>query len=95
MSVTLREDIERRVRTWQAENTPIDTAVGEVLTALRLPDDPPIELVPKPLATRERFAMAAMQGLLANGYYPAPQVDLIARLAVAQADALIAALEKK
>lgn len=51
----------------------------------------------RPLTRREQFAMAAMQGLLANPVVQESSVKIpeLAGEAVMYADALIAALEKK
>ena len=48
------------------------------------------------LTKREAFAMAAMQGLLANSKYRPDEggIDTIAHMSVNQADALLKALEQ-
>lgn len=51
--------------------------------------------VDRPLTRREQFAMAAMQGLLANPNPGFGSTTLMASAAVANADALVAALEKE
>ena len=47
------------------------------------------------LTRREAFAMAAMQGYIANSLAWDKEMEDIARWSVKQADALIAALDKK
>jgi len=51
----------------------------------------------QPLSRRELFAMAAMQGMIANAYSTirSEKVHLIPGAAVAMADGLIAALNEK
>jgi hypothetical protein len=52
----------------------------------------PIGVIEPPLTKRERFAMAAMQGLCANPQLAEAPDDALARYARKQADALIAEL---
>jgi hypothetical protein len=47
----------------------------------------------EPLTKRERFAMAAMQGLCANAFFPEWSFSHLAQLARKQADALTAELD--
>lgn len=46
------------------------------------------------LTKREQFAMAAMQGMLANGSGYNHDADLLAQYAISNADALLAELER-
>ena len=48
-----------------------------------------------PLTKREQFAMAAMQGLLANGMYSSHANEGVVDYAIEQADALLTKLNEK